>query len=79
MASILPRSMRDERRLSVCVATPDNINVEQSAKSGVQAVVFVSQSNFSKKENVANDFAVEEDTQKNNIHEECTINQIFFT
>lgn len=78
MASILPRNMKDEHRLSVCVATPDNINVEQSEKSGVQAVVFVSQSNFSKKENVTNEFVVEE-TQKNNIHKECTINQIFFT
>lgn len=79
MASILPRNMKDEHRLSVCVTTPDNINVEQSEKcSSVQAVVFVSQSNFSKKENVTNEFAVEE-TQKNNIHKECTINQIFFT
>lgn len=78
MASILPRNVKDEHRLSVCVTTPDNINVEQSEKSGVQAVVFVSQPNFSKKENITNEFTVEE-TQKNSIHKQCIINPIFFT
>nr|XP_033206407.1 zinc finger protein 91-like isoform X1 [Bombus vancouverensis nearcticus] len=78
MASILPRNVKDEHRLSVCVTTPDNINVEQSEKSGVQTVVFVSQPNFSKKENITNEFTVEE-TQKNSIHKQCIINPIFFT
>lgn len=78
MASILPRSVKDEHRLSVCVATPDNVNVEQSESSSVQAVVFVSQQNFPKKESIAHEFTIEENN-KGTIHKQCTINPIFFT
>ncbi|OAD55101.1 hypothetical protein WN48_05576 [Eufriesea mexicana] len=78
MASILPRSVKDEHRLSVCVTTPDNLNVEQSERSSVQAVMFVSQQNFPKKESVAHEFTIEENN-KGTINKQCTINPIFFT
>lgn len=79
MASILPRNVKNEHEFSVCVTTSDNTNVEQTERSGMQAVVFVSQQNFPRKEEVEDKFAIEETHKSNIIHKQCTINPIFFT
>lgn len=80
MASILPKiNAKNEHELSVCVTTSDNTNVEQTERSGMQAVVFVSQQNFPRKEGIEDKFAIEETHKSNIIHKQCTINPIFFT
>ncbi|XP_076757858.1 uncharacterized protein LOC143427530 [Xylocopa sonorina] len=76
--SILPTSAKEEHRLSVCVGTPDNINDDQSERSSMQAVVFISQGNFSKADGSSNELSVEE-TDKDTVQQQCTINPIFLT
>ncbi|XP_017793137.1 PREDICTED: zinc finger protein 236-like [Habropoda laboriosa] len=81
MASILPRSVKEEHRLSVCVTTPDDVNDDQSERSTVQTVVFISQHNFPRKESsTVNELGIEE-TGKDSSgdQQQCTINPILLT
>ncbi|XP_017879983.1 zinc finger protein 236-like isoform X2 [Ceratina calcarata] len=75
VTSMLTRSSKQEHQLSVCVAASDNANDDREERSGMQAVVLISQENFGP-ESAAAELATKQ-TQKTD--QQCTIDPIFLT
>ncbi|XP_053982057.1 zinc finger protein 236-like isoform X1 [Hylaeus volcanicus] len=77
MASILPRTAKEEHRLSVSVTSPENVNRDQSGRC-MQAVVLISEQSLSGKEPTPNELGVNE-TDRGNGQERCSIDRILLT
>ncbi|XP_043265068.1 zinc finger protein 236-like [Colletes gigas] len=77
MASILPRTAKEEHRLSVSVTSHENMNSDQSGRC-MQTVVLISEQTLSGKEGTANELEMEE-TDRDTGQERCTIDRILLT
>ncbi|XP_076167161.1 uncharacterized protein LOC143146603 isoform X2 [Ptiloglossa arizonensis] len=77
MASILPRTAKEEHRLSVSVTSPENINDDQSGRC-MRTVVLISEQSLSGKESTA-ELEMEDSSVRDTGQERCAINPILIT
>ncbi|XP_076244279.1 uncharacterized protein LOC143185274 isoform X2 [Calliopsis andreniformis] len=77
MSSILPRTVKEDQRLSVAVQPSESVNADQSGRC-MQTIVFISERNLLEKENTTNELEVE-GTNKDTAQEQCAINPILLT
>lgn len=75
MVSILPRTAK-EHRLSASVTTEDAQDREESGKSSIQTVVFISQENLSRKEDATTEL---EGVNEDAIRKQCVMSPMLLT